>query len=363
MFLPHAPDRVLWRPDTDCIKVARGAALGGIVLRGNPGLAGRSVAADLARYQTQCSFQLHNFGSDFHFGKTFASGSSTIEGHRRIRDVSKEIVFLISPTPRSGTNFVRNMLVGSGLCTGSTDKLLGAEDWFLPASDGLIQFRNKIADCWTMLNLVDEKQCTDLADRMLKRIGEALAGEIVSGATTGPILSKTPSSENISNLDRLFPASRLILLVRDGRDTCYSAIKSGFYSSPREIFSLWAYRVDEMIEYAGMPDFDRTDGRHLWIRYESAVEKPLLQLSRAEKYLGIQVDDSKRAVVQHLDIVGSSDFSSSDDGSFNYTVVSRSEDFNPIGRWRHWDEELRSEFKEIAGRHLISLGYEQNDDW
>lgn len=332
-------------------------------MRANPGLSGRSVAADLARYQTQCSFQLHNFGSDFHFGKTFTSGSSTTEDRRPIKDVSNEIVFLISPTPRSGTNFVRNMLVGSGLCTGSTDKLLGAEDWFLAASGGLIEFRNKIADRWTMLNLLDEKECADFADRMLKRIGEALADEIVSGAATRPVLSKTPSSENISNLDRLFPASRLILLVRDGRDTCYSAIKSGFYSSPREIFSLWAYRVDEMIEYAGMPDFDRTDSRHLWIRYESAVEKPLLQLSRAEKYLGIRVDDAKRAVVRHLDIVGSSDFSSPDDGSFNYTVVSRSEDFNPIGRWRRWGKELRSEFKEIAGRQLISLGYEQNDDW
>ena len=275
----------------------------------------------------------------------------------------ERIVFLVSPIPRSGTNFVRNIFIKSGICAEPGSYLLSAEDWFLPASDGLIEFRNKIAQFWTMMKLLDEKECSDLADLMLRKIGDTLAGEIVAGAKPGFVMTKTPSSENISNLDLLFPGSRRVLLVRDGRDACYSAIKSGFAKSPREIFHLWAYRVDQMIEYAGMPDYDRSEGNTLWIRYESAFADPVKQLARGEKYLGVLAADDKRQQVLQIDIVGSSEFSTSEDGSFDYTFVQDRNGFNPVGRWKQWSTELRSDFKEIAGQQLRLLGYEQNDNW
>ncbi|MEW9838527.1 sulfotransferase [Mesorhizobium marinum] len=272
-------------------------------------------------------------------------------------------VFLISPTPRSGTNYISNLVVRSGVCERPKNYLISAEDWIIASSRGLFEFRDNIANYWSMLKLIDENECLSEANKLLKRIGETLINEIVYGTDEGFVITKTPSSDCISNIDYIFPNSKIIFLVRDGRDTCYSAIKSGFASSVRGAFRLWAYRVDQMIEYAGIPEYDKVGGNYMWIRYEFAFQNAIEQLQRVETYLGVSATEEQRSKVRQLDIVGSCEFSNSKDRKFKYTIVPFRADFNPIGRWKEWSTELRQEFKENAGSQLIKLGYEKDDNW
>lgn len=281
---------------------------------------------------------------------------------RADRSAGSRVVFLISPTQRSGTNFVRNILETGSACCCPENGVLRLEDWILHSSPHLIDFCDALRERWGELAVPESVDQTALASGFRNAMGEALSEQIVLGIPEGHVIVKTPSSKNVANVFSLFPDSKLIFVIRDGRDACQSLIKSKFVKGHKAAFQHWADHVDEILHFHGQVNFEAQEGNILWVRYEDAVKNPAGTLSQAAHFLGQPAGKLTAERLDQLMIYGSSQYAGSG-GEFEYKNVPSIPDFKPIGRWLNWPDDWCEEFKEIAGDQLIKLGYEKDKNW
>jgi len=278
------------------------------------------------------------------------------------RSEHPDVVFIISPTGRSGTNYLRNLIVQSGICGAPADWPFQWEDWLLHGSNHLIDYCNSLEERWHLLNAPKPHSAKKAAEDIQLLLGRALTRRISDGCNDKYVAVKTPSSQNVQNISSLFPESKLILLVRDGRDTCHSFVRSGFSEDHNWAFKNWAERAGALLEFDSNVDFQSTCGSHLWIKYEDSFADPIRTLRRVAEFLELPTDQVKLDHLGKLPVYGSSEVRDDKDG-FVYEVKPRTEGFNPIGRWRNWSDDRINDFKEIAGEQLIELGYEKTNDW
>ncbi|HKG36536.1 MAG TPA: sulfotransferase [Solirubrobacterales bacterium] len=137
-----------------------------------------------------------------------------------------------------------------------------------------------------------------------------------TGPDAGSIVVKEPGSHVAGTLLSLFPQSRLIFLVRDGRDVIDSwlaayqpdtwAIEQGAFAvAPwgrlpliRWLASVWVYRIDAVSRAFSQHEPDR----RVKIRYEDLRADPEAHLRAACRTGGIDVaEDALRAAVERHD--------------------------------------------------------------
>jgi hypothetical protein len=131
----------------------------------------------------------------------------------------------------------------------------------------------------------------------------------------GPVVVvKEPGSQAAEHLLGLLPASRLVFLLRDGRDVIDSwlaayregswAMEEGAFAVPdgpgrlalvRWLGAVWAYRTCNVLRaWAAHPP-----GRRLLVRYEDLVADPAGRLADVAAVLGLAVEeDALRAVAR-----------------------------------------------------------------
>lgn len=273
-----------------------------------------------------------------------------------------DIVFIISPTTRSGTTYLRHLLVQGGACGEPNGWPYVYEDWLLHGSNHLIDYCNTLEKRWSFLHVPEPHTARQSADDILRLLGGALESRISANCDEKYVVVKTPSSENVQNIASLFPTGRLILLIRDGRDACQSNVRSGFSKNHLKAIRHWAERAQTLLNFDSNVDFATTRGKHLWIRYEDSVVDPVGTLGRVKEFLGLPADSMPLDHLGELPIYGSSEVRDDND-HFVRKVKPKTENFNPIGRWRSWPDEWVNDFKKLAGKQLIQLGYETTDDW
>jgi hypothetical protein len=178
------------------------------------------------------------------------------------------------------------------------------------------------------------------------------------------IVVKEPGSHAAEILFGLFPDSRLVFLLRDGRDVVDSWVDAyhggswaqeegafqvaahGRVALVRWLASVWLFRTEAVERaYAGLP----RDHRVL-VRYEDLLRHPVAELSRISDMLELGVN--RRALAG---IAAGRDFAQvarGERGDGNFVRAA-----NP-GRWRQnltpWE---RSAMLEIIGPKLEQLGY------
>ncbi|MGI9514585.1 MAG: sulfotransferase [Anderseniella sp.] len=273
-----------------------------------------------------------------------------------------EPVFLLAPSQRSGTNYLFNMLVETSICRRPETSITAGEDFFVHYSDLLMQYVDKIGDRRAEMDFLSAEQAQEARDILLCRLGETLAG-LIGKTSDVPILVKTPSTRNIANIFTLFPASKLIILCRDGRDTSHSLHRSGMAKTWKAAFESWAQGVDEAIQFAGAPGNPAaTPGPVKWIKYEEAVEDPRSTCRELATFVGRSCDNINWDGLRKLEIYGSSE-SGGDRKNWTYKTEKQADSFQPIGRWREWNRSRIRSFKKAANQQLIDLGYEQDAGW
>ena len=132
--------------------------------------------------------------------------------------------------------------------------------------------------------------------------GRFMAQAAASGVRGAPIIVKEPGSQVAELLLSLFPGSRLIFLLRDGRDVVDSWLagyedgawaqdEGAFPLAPdsREAFirwqaSVWAYRVDAVGRAYSLHD----PQRRALVRYEELLETPAEALARICRVTGME---------------------------------------------------------------------------
>ena len=155
------------------------------------------------------------------------------------------------------------------------------------------------------------------ADTWRPLLRELIAGRFAAQAEgrEGLIFVKEPGAQAADLLLSLFPRSRLVFLLRDGRDVVDSwlaAYRNGAWAQDegafplapegREAFirwqaSVWAHRTETMGRA-----FDAHDpGRRVLVRYEDLLANPMAELERICATAGVSSGNERlaRAVADH----------------------------------------------------------------
>jgi hypothetical protein len=175
------------------------------------------------------------------------------------------------------------------------------------------------------------------------------------------------SPQNVLHLDRMFhhfPEARFIHMIRDGRDTACSLRTFPRYKmldSKRieldtnnpldQCIRRWVHDVEAGMRYRG-------DHRYFEVKYEDLIESDKETLIRVFGFLGEPWDESVTKYYQIESPGRSMDKMPQNPGATQPIYRTA------YGRWRNeFTEEDKSVFKAIAGKLLVKLGYEEDDDW
>ncbi len=165
------------------------------------------------------------------------------------------------------------------------------------------------------------------------------------------LLTKTPSVEGIEQFFALFPESRLVILVRDGRSVVESGMRTFDWPFEQAV-RRWRRAARTILEFDGRAD----EGPYRVVRYEDLFRDTASELKSLLEFLRLDplAYDFEAAI--DAPVRGSSTYGQ-DDGDMDWAPVEKGEDFNPLRRWDSWPDARLDRFHWIAGEELRALGY------
>ena len=260
--------------------------------------------------------------------------------------------------PRSGTKLLRDLLNQHpqiGIPAAESEFLA---DWArrwpsfgdLSRPDAFRSFAQRVSGSAYFVFLAEEQgQRVDVAmwhatcrDYSLAGVFEALMRLDGGVGPDGPGVwgDKSPGYIlRIPLLDQLFPAGRVIHIVRDCRDYAVS-IRKAWGKDPLRAAQRWHDRVS----------LAQSDGQHLGpqryleLRYEDLLGDPEATLRRAAAFVGADYDPAMITLDRPSENLG--------DARGQARIVRSNAE-----KWRDMDPALRGHIEAIAGETLTALGY------
>uniref|UniRef100_F1L7G4 Protein-tyrosine sulfotransferase n=1 Tax=Ascaris suum TaxID=6253 RepID=F1L7G4_ASCSU len=212
-----------------------------------------------------------------------------------IGNVSSQSAFIfIGGVPRSGTTLMRAMLDAHPLIR------CGEETRVIPRILGLRSQWKRNEKEWRRLNEAGVNEGV-LDDAIASFIIQVIAGH---GAPAERLCNKDPFSlKSTQYLAKLFPNSKFILMIRDGRATVNSIISrrvtiTGFdLEDPRQCLQKWNNAITIMFEQCQSVGRSRC----LMMYYEQLVLHPEKEMHRLLQFLDIPWNSS---VLHHEQFIG-----------------------------------------------------------
>ena len=190
--------------------------------------------------------------------------------------------------------------------------------------------------------------------------------------------------DTIAELSRIYPEAKVVHIIRDGRDTAVSAVyhsrnfgrsnkiagsrlanpdrprQTGESMFTEKLLKKLARDWGERVGRTSQEGPELLGGNYCEVRYEDLLERPETEFQKLMEFLGASADgETVRRCVNATSFERLSkgrERGQEDTGSFFRKGVA--------GDWRNtFTEEDRRIFKQTAGGLLISLGYEENDNW
>jgi protein-tyrosine sulfotransferase len=268
----------------------------------------------------------------------------------RARGDIPDPILIFGVMPRSGTNFVRDVLaLHPDVCADPGRlyefPLLHAARGAAAFMDEFIAFFPRNAEVlgpWDGLALMAGAWLRALQDE------------------AGPrrILLKSPHVQNLSLLTAIFPGARAILCLRDGRDVVDSALRTfGGPALTRKTFSQlaleWRLGAETILAF-------RDGGPHhhpdvMIVAYEDLVARQDATLARVLAHAGLDASRYDSRALAALPVRGSS--RSTRQADARWQPETRGRDFRPVGRWSGWSARRKARFDRIAGDVLERAGY------
>jgi hypothetical protein len=288
------------------------------------------------------------------------------------------VVYIAGIMTRSGTNFLYNLLCLHPQCQGISAKVM-AEDYFLDNSNLLDRYVSNVSSHWSRHGRLYEKHPEmeavnqDLQAHLFKSIGDGLLlylnrfgeeqGTWGDGDRPKAVVTKTPSVNHLSRFFKFFPTTRLIIIVRDGRDMVESNVKS-FGSNYEFTMQRWAEAANTILKFDEQYKNSEFKDNYLLVKYEDVLTDLPETMTRIFNFLDFDASlyDFDQALA--LPIFGSSEnFSQSvstraDGKPTGWKVVEKSTNFQPKARWKDWPDSRKVRFNTIAAEPMRSLGYE-----
>lgn len=267
-------------------------------------------------------------------------------------------VIVISPTQRSGSTYVHELLaLHPGLVPVGGKNGLPEEFFFHNYGEALKAYVEKTTAAWDTW-LHDKEQRQERASRLFASIGAGMLRGIAREAgaqENARLLLRAPDARGIRNLFHLFPGAIVVMLFRDGRDTCASFMNSWGGESVFESFAeRWADRVEEMLAFKQEAVDHGYGERVLQVRYEDCVRDPATVLKDILPKTDLNVTAYPFEQTTDLPLLGTSEAS-----RVHWEPVKKPADFNPLERWKAWPADMKQRFERKAGKQLLALGYLQ----
>jgi protein-tyrosine sulfotransferase len=258
-----------------------------------------------------------------------------------------EPIFIHGILPRSGTNFIWDLLLVHPDCSRGREPV--NEDLFLEHSDHLTAFVTAVQSAW------DPAWGTfaiDAGTRLYESIGDGLISFLWTDRTRR-LVTKSPTVWHLDRFFAFFPSARLLILVRDGRSVVQSAMDTFGWDFDRACRA-WS-EASRTIRH-----FQQTQAAHAdrWrlIRYEDFVDDTEAQLRAVFEFLDLDAKRYDFVAARNLPVRGSSAFGLQD-GKVHWEVVPKDNTFTPKERWRSWSAAQRERFEWLAGEQLVGFGY------
>jgi len=255
---------------------------------------------------------------------------------------SDDLILVLGAFKRSGTNHLRDLLCLHPAC----DQSQIPEDFILAESDKLLAFCHDTIIRWGA-------GCKPLMPRMLKHLQSSMLQLLVGNGNVDRLVSKTPSTEGVGNVDTIFPGAKIIFIVRDGRDTIESGRRS-FEWGIKEKSAQWADGVGRIFAFE-----ERFPGRSIRISYEDITTNLKETLVPVLEHCNLHVGDYPWDLAARAPIRGSSDIRQKFHERMDWKPRKKWDDFSPIGRWQsgNWSDQDIKDFEQAAGEMNALLGY------
>lgn len=254
-------------------------------------------------------------------------------------------IFLLGVTPRSGTNFLWDLLRLHPNCVIPREPIW--EDNLLVHADLLEAYARRTAASWHDAG----EQRARLGAQLLASVGEGLCSFLRT--TPGRLVTKTPHVHRLDAFFPLFPDAALVLLVRDGRAVAQSA-RDTFGGTLEGWARRWAEAVDTVLRF---DEDHRGQGlRYRIVRYEDLVEDRRARLRELFAFLELDPATYDFDAADELPVRGSSALKRGD--AVEWGPVRAGPGFDPTTRFAAWSPRTHRRFNWIAARQLQALGYE-----
>jgi protein-tyrosine sulfotransferase len=262
----------------------------------------------------------------------------------KVKEKSNEDLIIIGCYPRSGSTLLKNLL-------NQHPKIIAGEIEINIFQD--IKTKDKLINAFN-INQKEISQAKNNAndlvsfsENILEKVKEKNEGE--------KVLIKQP--KHVLFIDKIFkhyPQSKFIHIIRDGRDATmsqrYYLLPKGKKEWPYEwCCRQWATFINRARKF-------KDDPRYLEVYYEDLVKNPKENLDKITGFLNLEKIPQKNIEKAHK--------------KFNFKKmpthknVKKPIDKKKINKWL--DKMLEKDkqiFKKIAGKELIKLGYEKNNNW
>ncbi len=265
-------------------------------------------------------------------------------------------VFIHGILQRSGTNFLQ--------------ALLAQHPQFVPLSpiyeNYLLHFSSLLEDYTSSLYSEWERLGFDVTSwhRQLlhKNIGDGLVRALVESRELlepqllpdARLLCTTPSVTELDRFFDLWPCSRLIILVRDGRDLAESSARS-FDEPVDSAIDRWVRAADIVVDF-DIRHADRRGRDYLIVRYEDLCTRLEPELRRLFSFLSVDADHYDYAAAGNTPVIGSSSFRGGGT-ELSWDPVAKDQTFNPLERSAHWSEYMLGRFNAQGAKYLEYFGY------
>jgi len=252
---------------------------------------------------------------------------------------ASNLIIVLGAFKRSGTNYLRDLLCCHALAWPSAI----AEDFLLAKSDLLLQYVQGTTLRWGMAGKAQQGVLQESITRAFVELLNVEGDRVVS---------KTPCTEGVHNVDTIFPGAKVVFIVRDGRDTIESGRRSWDWGI-KEKAKEWAEGV------ARIRDFELSfPGRSIRIRYEDLFLDLENTLTPVLNHCELPLDLYEWDAARQSPVRGSSDLRHRWKEKMHWHAKEKWPEFNPIGRWRElWTEKDLADFNEAAMMMNQWLGY------
>jgi hypothetical protein len=263
-------------------------------------------------------------------------------------NANNKVIFILGLMPRSGTNFLSNLLQLHPDCA-PADPVW--EDYLVAHFDLLACYSDTVAGKWDRAWGVTEHTGNDLD----VALGNGLANFLEDRCGKPRVISKTPQLDNLDLFYRFFPEGRLLILLRDGRSIVESGARTFGWSQEAAMHSV-AEAAQTILRFEQKHPAE--ENRYRIIRYEDLWQDTETQMQGLFEFLELDPASYDWQQALELPVRGSSELEAREAGSIHWDPVERSAEFDPMSRFADWNDARHYRYNSVAGRDMKPFGYE-----